>query len=131
MSVIDTSALMAILFQELDADRHATAIAADAAPKISAATMVEAGAVALRRGGPALLHALESMVAAAGISVVDSSATQSALAIDAYRRYGLGVGAPACLNFGDCFAYALAKDVDEPLLYQGNDFAKTDVIPAL
>lgn len=129
MTVADSSAFMAILLQERDADRFARAMAIP--PSISAATLVELGAVCLRRGGVALLEQMQTLVREAAIVVVPLTADVGWRAVDAYRRYGFGIGNPACLNFGDCFAYALAKELNEPLLYKGNDFSQTDIRSAL
>jgi ribonuclease VapC len=129
--VVDPSALFAILFQEAEADRFSRAIQADRRPKISTASLVEASAVALGRGGSALLHELRREIEEGRIEMTAFSARHAEFAIEAYRRYGRGVGNPGCLNFGDCFSYALAKADDEPLLYKGEDFAKTDIRSAL
>lgn len=131
MTVVDTSALIAILRQEDDAGDFARALERHHAVAISTATLVEAGAVALGRGGPPLFGKLQVLVAQADLEFVPLSAEHAEIAIEAYRRYGRGVGSPSCLNFGDCFAYALAKARDEPLLYKGNDFARTDIRSAL
>jgi ribonuclease VapC len=129
MTVADSSAFMAILLQEPDADRFARALTDS--PSISAATLVELGAVCMRRGGVALLEQMQVLVHEASVVVVPLTTDVGRTAIDGYRRYGLGIGKPACLNFGDCFSYALAKALDEPLLYKGDDFARTDVRSAL
>jgi ribonuclease VapC len=122
---------MAILLQEDDAGKFADAIELDERPAISAATLVEVGAVALGRGGVALLGKLQSIIADAGLEVVPLSLTHAELALAAYRRFGRKIGTPSCLNMGDCFSYALAKGLDAPLLYKGDDFARTDIRSAL
>ena len=129
MTVADSSAFIAILLQEPDADRFAQALTEPAT--ISAATLVELAAVCLRRGGVALLDQMQVLIQEASVVVVPLTADMAGTAIDCYRRYGRGIGRPACLNFGDCFSYALAKTLDEPLLYKGDDFARTDIRSAL
>ena len=129
--VVDTSALMAILFAEPDAANYARTIEAEALPRIGSPTLVEASAVALGRGGPPLLNQLRLILREAGFDVVPFTTEHAEIAAVAYQRYGRGVGAPACLNMGDCFSYALAQALDEPLLYKGGDFARTDIRSAL
>ena len=129
MTVADSSAFMAILLQERDADRFARALAIP--PNISTATLVELGAVCLRRGGVALLGQMQALLREAGVVVVPLTADVAWKAIDTYRRYGFGIGNPACLNLGDCFSYALANELNQPLLFKGDDFTKTDIRSAL
>jgi ribonuclease VapC len=129
--VVDTSALLAILLGEPDAAKYAQTIEAEALPRIGSPTLVEASAVALGRGGSPLLHQLRSIFREAGFDIVPFSAEHAEIAAEAYQRYGRGVGDPACLNMGDCFSYALARALDEPLLYKGGDFARTDIRSAL
>jgi ribonuclease VapC len=131
VSVVDTSALFAVLQQEPDALRYSQAIERDPEPAMSAATLLEAGAIALGRGGAPLLSALRKLFSESGVEIIPFDAGQAVMAIEAYRRYGRGVGRPGCLNLGDCFSYALAKARAEPLLFKGNDFARTDVQSAL
>ena len=131
MTVVDSSAVLAVLLQEADAEAYARAMQ-DLAPLIlSAGTLVELGAVALRRGGEPLADDLRAFIEEADIGVVPVSGSDAHMAIDAYARYGKGVGRPPCLNDGDRFAYALAKSRAEPLLFKSGDFARTDLTPAL
>jgi ribonuclease VapC len=123
--VVDTSALMAILLQEQDARTYADAIAG-ASTVLSAASYVELTIVALSRGLRGRAE-LEAMLTDAVIDIVPVTVDQAHLAADAYERYGRGRH-PAGLNFGDCFAYALAMSRSEPLLFKGEDFASTDVL---
>ena len=125
--VLDTSALLAILLQEPDAQRYSDAIAGAPRRLISAATLVEAGIVAEGRG---MREDLDALLARARAEVADFTAAQAATAQDGWRRFGKGRH-PAGLNLGDCFAYALAQSRGEPLLYKGNDFSLTDVKAAL
>jgi ribonuclease VapC len=129
--VVDTSAMMAILFQEMDAGQFAGAMEAADRRLVSAANVVEMGIVSLRRGGAALRSELDATLNEAAVEIVPVSEAHARAAIDAYARFGRGTGHPAGLNFGDCFAYALAKTADAPLLYKGGDFAMTDIRSAL
>lgn len=124
--VVDTSAIVAILLQEDDAPRYADAIAAADFVVVSAASCVELSIVALSRDARGRVE-LDGTLADAAIEIVPVSIDQARLAAEAYERYGKGRH-PAALNFGDCFAYALAKSRGEPLLFKGADFAQTDVV---
>ena len=126
--VVATSALVAILLQEDDAQVYADAIAAAAATALSAASYVEVAIISLSRGVRGRAE-LEAMLADAAIDIVPVTPDQARLAAVAYERYGKGRHA-AALNFGDCFAYALAKSRDEALLFKGIDFGLTDVLRA-
>jgi ribonuclease VapC len=127
--VVDTSALAAILLREPEEVAFAESIAAARRPMLSAANFVEFGILAgSRRAYPR--PAVESLVARWGLEIVPVSLEQARLAVEAFARYGKGKH-PAGLNHGDCFAYALAKERGEPLLFKGQDFARTDVTPAL
>lgn len=124
--VVDTSAIIAILLQEDDAPHYAGAIADADLVVISAASYVELSIVALSRGARGRVE-LDGTLADAGIEIVPVTIDQARLAADAYDRFGKGRHA-AALNFGDCFAYALARSRGEPLLFKGADFAQTDVV---
>lgn len=124
--VIDTSAALAILFDEPEHDRLAELIAEDATRLMSAASRVETGIVIESRRGAGGRKDFEAMLHAAGIQEVDFTAAHAKLALDAWRRYGKG-NHPARLNFGDCCVYALCKATGEPLLFKGDDFSKTDL----
>jgi len=127
--VIDTSALVAILLDEPERHRFNQQIAADAVRLLSAATLVETAIVLTSRKGPRAQAELDLYVAKAALEIVPVRAEHAAIACDAYRLYGKGRH-PAGLNFGDVFAYALAKATGEPLLCKGQDCAQTD-IPAV
>ena len=129
--VIDSSAVLAILFQEPEARMFAAAIEADPAPLISAASVVEVGAVLLARHAKRARKDLADFLRESGVRVEAVDQNQAELALDAFERYGKGRGHPAQLNFGDCFSYALAKASGEPLLFKGADFSKTDVAPSV
>jgi ribonuclease VapC len=128
--VLDTSALLAILFDEPERRSFNEAIEAAGDRLLSVATLVETSIVLEVRYGAEGVRDLDEFLRAAGIAVVPVDAGQGQLAMQAYRRYGKGRHA-AGLNFGDCFAYALAKSVNQPLLYKGTDFSKTDIPPAI
>jgi ribonuclease VapC len=120
--VVDTSALLAILMNEPEAEGFAVAIESDPIRLVSAGTLLETGLVAEGRWGDAGGRELDLLVAKAGIDVAPFDAEQ----VEAFRRYGKGRH-PAGLNFGDCFAYALSRASGQPLLFKGGDFAQTDV----
>ena len=124
--VIDTSAMMAILLQEPEADRLVAAVEAERTRLVSAATVVEASLVILGRFGEAGDPQLDRLLRAIGADVVPVGEEQVALARDAALRFGRGRHA-AGLNFDDCFSYALSVARGEPLLFVGDDFSKTDV----
>ena len=123
MIVIDTSALMAVLLDEPDAPRCIAVLTTGGALAISAGTLAEARIVTARRGAR---EALDRLLARLKPEIVAVTAEEAALIADAYDRWGKGVH-PAGLNFGDCFAYALAKVRGSPLLYVGEDFLRTDI----
>jgi ribonuclease VapC len=124
--VVDTSVLIAILLQEEDAQIYADAIARAGTAALSAASYVELAIVSLSRGVRGRAE-LEATLADAGIEIIAVTLDQARIAVGAYERYGKGRHA-ASLNFGDCFAYALAKSRGEPLLFKGGDFTLTDVL---
>jgi ribonuclease VapC len=129
--VIDTSALIAILNNEPESRSLQAAMASAAEVRISAATLVEAAIVADNRRDPIPGRGLDDLLRRTGTVVEPVTAEQASTARTAHRDFGRGSGHPARLNFGDCFAYALAKVLDEPLLYKGDDFGHTDVRSAL
>lgn len=124
--IIDTSAILAILFREEDARRFERAISRASAPRISAVTLVEAAIVTEARGGFGAGQDLDDLVEEAQIQVVPVTRQHSEAARNAWRCYGKG-NHPAALNLGDCFVYALARTAREPLLFKGKDFGLTDV----
>ena len=125
--VFDTSALLAILLNEPEATPMIRAVARQESRLVGAATLVEASAVMHARKGPGGELALDSLLERMDIRVVPMSVPAAKLARLAYGRYGKGVGDPAVLNFGDCLAYGVAMAEREPLLFKGEDFARTDV----
>ncbi|MEQ1857810.1 MAG: type II toxin-antitoxin system VapC family toxin [Longimicrobiales bacterium] len=125
--VLDTSAILAVLLAEPEADAIVRAVALDDRRAIGAPTLVEASAVMLARKGTAGEVALDALLERLGVEVVPMSAAAARLARLAYSRFGKGVGNPAVLNFGDCLAYGVAMSEREPLLCKGDDFRQTDV----
>jgi ribonuclease VapC len=119
------------LYAEPDAGIFAHRIDRASRRSISAGTYVEAAIIAERHRSPIATRRFDDFIREARIVVEPVSVTQAKIAREAYRDYGKGSGHPAQLNFGDCFAYALARDRAEPLLFKGNDFSQTDVRSAL
>ncbi|WP_287850494.1 type II toxin-antitoxin system VapC family toxin [Acidiphilium sp.] len=128
--VVDTSALVAILLGEPDAERFARALSAAPVRLISAVTRVELSFVIGSRKGETGRADLELLLRDGGFDVVSVTPQQATIAIEAFRRYGRGRHR-AGLNIGDCFSYALAAATDHPLLFKGDDFTHTDLQPAL
>lgn len=126
--ILDTSAILALLFNEDDAKRYATAIADADVCRLSAPTFLEAAIVVevqTESGG----GQLDAFLRSAGAVIEPFTPEHSHIARQAFRDFGKGRH-PAGLNYGDCFAYALSKATGEPLLFKGNDFGKTDIVPA-
>ena len=124
--VIDTSAIIAILSAEPESERLATAIATASVRSMSAASWLECAIVIEARYGGAGSEKLDELLRAAAINIEAVTVEQAQMARLAYRQYGKGRH-PASLNFGDCFSYALAKVLGQPLLFIGNDFSQTDI----
>jgi ribonuclease VapC len=129
--IVDTSALVAILTREPEADAFTEAIARADAPMLSAATYVETAVVIDARRNPVLSRAFDRFIEENQLSVESVTPAQAKIAREAYRDFGRGSGHAAQLNFGDCFAYALARDKNLPLLFKGDDFRRTDVDAAV
>ena len=127
MMAVDTSALMAILLDEPDADACAAALEAEDDLLISAGTVAEALIVAARRH---VREEMEHLIEGLGFEVVGVTPASARRIAQAYGSWGKGVH-PAALNFGDCFAYEVAREHGFPLLYVGEDFARTDVAGVL
>ena len=124
--VIDTSALIAILLGESEAQRIASAIAGDPKKVMSSFSLLEAGIVIEAKKGEAGGRELDLLIHRCEIEVVNLTTEQSELARVCWRRFGKGRH-PASLNIGDCCSYALSKYTNEPLLFKGEDFSKTDL----
>jgi ribonuclease VapC len=127
--IIDTSALVAVLDQEPEAERIVRTLASATERMLSAANLVEVGIVMQARRGDDGARDLDLLLAKLRVDIAAVTADQADIARKAFRRYGRGRH-PANLNFGDCFAYALAKDKSARLLFKGNDFGQTDVMVA-
>lgn len=127
---MDTSAVLAVIRGEPEAAAITDAMLTAPAARMAAGTWVEAAIVSEGRAGPAGAAQFDEILAEAGIEVVPVTPALAHRARDAWRRFGKGRH-PAGLNFGDCFAYALAQERGEPLLFKGDDFARTDVKSAL
>ena len=124
--IIDTSALLAILYKEEDAERFGRAIADEPICRMSAANFLEAAINIDSRGRAEASRQLDSFIRRTGIEIAEVTVMQAQIARQAYQDFGKGRH-KAGLNFGDCFAYALARDTGEPLLFKGNDFIYTDI----
>ncbi len=124
--VVDTSALLAIFLAEPERKAFLDSILDAETRMISAATVLETGIVLEARRGESAGREFDLFVVRASLQVVPVDGEQAEIARSAWRKYGKGRH-PAALNFGDCFAYALAKASGEPLLAKGDDFALTDV----
>ena len=128
--IVDSSALVAILYDEPEAQACIAAMYATQC-RISAANFLEAAIVIDSARSPVAGHRLDDLLVQTRMVIEPVTEEQVRIARQAYRDYGRGSGHPARLNFGDCFAYALARASGEPLLFKGDDFRHTDIIPAL
>lgn len=127
--IVDTSALIAIVNAEPEAAAFVSRLSGEPHVRMSAVTLFEFGMVVDRWRNPRATAIAERLLLQIEVEIVSVDANAAAAARRAYVLYGKGFH-PAQLNFGDCFAYALAKETGEPLLFKGNDFALTDVEPA-
>ncbi len=129
--IVDTSAIVAVLRNEPETADFQNVIGSAFPARLSAASYLEIGIVVDKGRDPVLMRALDDFIARVGVVIEPVTVQQARIAREAYRDFGKGSGHPARLNFGDCFAYALAKDKAEPLLYKGDDFSHTDVRRAI
>ncbi len=129
--IVDTSAIVAILRDEPDAESFASAIADAKICRVSAVNYVEAAAVIDGSRDPIASRRFDDFFREATFSIEAVTLEQARIAREAYKDFGKGSGHPARLNFGDCFAYALAKAACEPILFKGQDFKHTDLTPVL
>jgi ribonuclease VapC len=125
--IVDTSVLIALMRTEPDATALGKAMRDAPVRRLSAASYVEVAAVVDGAGDAVASSALDDLVVAWQVRVEPFTAAQARLARTAYQRFGKGSGHPARLNLGDCFSYALARDLGEPLLFKGEDFTHTDI----
>jgi ribonuclease VapC len=129
--IVDTSAIVAILRDEPDAESFANAIAGERIRRVSAVNYVEAAAVIDESRNPVASRRFDDFIREASLTVEPVTFEQARIAREAYKDFGKGSGHPARLNFGDCFAYALAKAVSEPILFKGQGFKHTDLTSVL
>ena len=128
--IIDSSAIVAILRFEPEADYFLDKIEAADRVSISASNYLEVGIVLDGRQNAEFAGQLDEWLLEYSVEIISTTAIHARLAREAHRRFGRGSGHPAKLNFGDCFAYALARETGEPLLFKGNDFTETDLLLA-
>lgn len=129
--IVDSSAIIAIAQDEPGAERLFRLLRDHQFPRISAGNLLETYVVIDQRWGDQAPGVIERVLLPIGLVVEPVTEAQVEIARIAYRRYGKGSKHPARLNYGDCFAYALARHMNEPLLFVGNDFAHTDIARAL
>lgn len=125
--IVDSSAVVAIIRSEPDKERCLQQIETAAVVRMSAANFLEAATVVDATHDSVAIGEFDDFVRGTPIVIEPVTAFQARIAREAYRTFGRGSGHPAKLNFGDCFAYALAKELDEPLLFIGQDFVHTDI----
>lgn len=128
--IVDTSALIAIALNEREADRMLAALRTAPSVCISAGNLLETYMVIDRRQNASAKALLEHILFRMALTIEPVTAVQVEIAREAFRQFGKGSGHGASLNYGDCFAYALAQFRDEPLLFIGNDFTQTNIVPA-
>jgi len=129
--IVDSSALVSIIYGETDSIPFSMQLDSADTLRISAATFLETSVVVDARKSPVLSNRVEDLIERFNIVIEPVTAEQARIARQAYRDYGKGSGHRANLNFGDCFAYALARVKREPLLYKGDDFVHTDLRSAM
>ena len=128
--ILDSSPLVAILAKEPDSEVYVNAISRAPRCRISAGNFIELSMVLEGQFGAELVRQCDALFRRIGIVIEPVTVEQAHLARQAFHDFGKGRH-PAALNFGDCFAYALAKVTGEPLLFKGNDFKRTDIVSAL
>jgi ribonuclease VapC len=129
--IVDTSVLVALALSQAEADRLRSDLDERSSPRISAGNLLETYMVVDGRQNARVSAFLDQLLEQVGLIVEPVTEVQVRIAREAFRRYGKASGHPARLNYGDCFACALARHMDEPLLFVGNDFAHTDIPRAL
>lgn len=128
---VDSSAIVAVLKGESEVGRIVARLGVADRTLMSAASLLECGVVISSQMGASGMRQLRGLLASSEVEVVGVSPEEAEIGLEAYRRFGRGSGHVARLNFGDCFAYALAKSRNVPLLFIGDDFSRTDIVPAL
>jgi len=129
--IVDSSAVIAVLMREPGWRTFAEELDGAPVTRISAANYFELGLVLDKWRNPVLSQQLDELIDRFDIQIEPVTAEQARIARQAYRDYGRGSGHAARLNFGDCFSYALAREMREPILFKGTDFAETDLRPAI
>ena len=129
--VLDTSAIIATIANEPDSSHFRAAMLGAESLLMSSIAVLETRIVLFARLGPDAADAFDQLLEQAGIVVVPFDDETARVAFDAFRRFGKGQGHPAQLNIVDCAVYALAKSRSQPLLFKGDDFVRTDILPAL
>ncbi|KQS01968.1 hypothetical protein ASG11_14230 [Sphingomonas sp. Leaf357] len=129
--IIDTSVIIAILTDEPERARFLDILQDTPDTTISAGSLIELAAVITRKLGSRYIVVAEQLLEQLEIRIAPVSEEQAQIGWRAYQEFGIGTQHPAKLNFGDCFAYALAKATGEPLLFKGDDFSSTDIRSAL
>lgn len=129
--IVDSSALIAIIFDEPDSPALSLALDEPETVRVSAASYLETSIILDKHRDPALSAKLDDLLESARIVIEPVTVEQAKIARQAYRDYGKGSGHPAKLNFGDCFSYALARVKRESILFKGTDFQHTDLRPAI
>lgn len=125
--ILDTSAIVAVIEDEPEADQFLALMLDAPRVRMSASTYVETGVVIDSRNDPVLSRSLDTLLEELGVTIEPVTTEQAVIARRAYRDFGKGRSHPAQLNFGDCFAYALAVTAGDSLLFKGEDFTHTDV----
>ncbi|MDQ3693586.1 MAG: type II toxin-antitoxin system VapC family toxin [Chloroflexota bacterium] len=125
--IVDSSVILAILQDEPEGPACLLAVGRAPIVRLSAASFFEAALVIDAKRNPIATRRFDDFIRSSAAIIEPVTETQARIAREAYRDFGKGSGHPARLNFGDCFAYALAKDQDEPLLFIGQDFVHTDI----
>lgn len=129
--IVDTSAVVAVIKREAGWEAIDRALSDATTPRMSAGTQLELGIVVDQARDPELSRLVDALLRDWSVEIEPVTAEHARIAREAYRDYGRGSGHRARLNYGDCFAYALASQSGEPLLYVGDDFAATDLTPVL
>lgn len=129
--ILDASAIVAVVNGEDDAEKYAEIMLTQSSLSISAAALLEANMVMRRSDNPVMHRLVDDLIESLGVEIVPFDAEQARIALHAFDRFGKGSGHKAKLNFGDCMVYALANSLDEPLLFKGSDFSKTDLKSAI
>lgn len=129
--IVDSSAVVAILRGEPEAEAFGKVLIASPDPVMSAGNYLEASIVIDRDRDAVLSAKLDALISELEMEIVPVTASQAKIARQAFRDFGKHSGHPAKLNFGDCFAYALATERGEPLLYKGDDFAAAGLAPVV